>query len=321
MAIITRKVEQGGFLTTRVWGIRVLRRRIGELSGEEKYLRNEFLCTQDVKKLPQACGFARDVQLVSLEFLRQVMHVSDAEGFQPWVISGALLGLVRQQGRFIPWDDDVDLAMIREEWDRFVDVFNAKAEPGFTARYRYDSRGTKIKIEHKCLGKTFAMTIWPVDRFTRPLPTLEDKRKFHHRLIKAIKELEKSLPRKASGEVRKAALADFSQRVLREGLPAAPASAKPALYRGMECPFPEFRLRLVTDYDEVFPLKRSTFEGVEVNIPNDPESILTYEYGNWGGWPGTFAVHHLAGQFSTEKALLLHRFLHKRGRGSSWETH
>lgn len=313
MKFLSRKVEQGGTLTTRIFGVRVWRQRLGALSGEEKTLRNELLCTQDVRQLPRACGFARDVQLVSLEFLRQVMRVADAEGFAPWVISGGLLGLVRQGGRFIPWDDDVDLAMIREEWDRFVDAFNAKAEPGFTARYRYSPRGTKIKIEHRTLGKVIAMTIWPVDRYTRPLPTLEEKRRLHRRVMATLKELERSLPRKASDEVRRAALADFSQRVLREGKSPAPAAEKPALHRAIECAFPEFRLRLITDWDDVFPLRRSVFEGIEVNIPNDPEAVLIHEYGNWGAWPGSFAIHHLAGQFSTEKALMLHRFLTSRG--------
>ena len=60
----------------------------------------------------------RQAQLILLRTLRIVDHVCRENGIKYWLDGGTLLGAVRD-GSFIPWDDDVDISMAREDYEKF----------------------------------------------------------------------------------------------------------------------------------------------------------------------------------------------------------
>ena len=53
-----------------------------------------------------------------LALLQEFSSACDAMGLSWFLVQGSLLGAVRHQG-FIPWDDDIDVGMLREDFDRF----------------------------------------------------------------------------------------------------------------------------------------------------------------------------------------------------------
>ena len=75
-------------------------------------------------------AWLRDVHAVQLQLLRELDRVCRANGLRYMAIHGTLLGAVRHHG-FIPWDDDVDVAMPREDYDRLLTLGNAAFSAGF----------------------------------------------------------------------------------------------------------------------------------------------------------------------------------------------
>ena len=63
----------------------------------------------------------RKLQLAELNILRDIDSVCRAEGIPYFLECGTLLGAVRHGG-FIPWDDDVDVGMLRPDYERFLKV-------------------------------------------------------------------------------------------------------------------------------------------------------------------------------------------------------
>ena len=61
------------------------------------------------------------IHLVCLDLLEQLDTICRREGIEYTLSSGSLLGAVRHKG-FIPWDDDVDVAMTRDNYNKFLQV-------------------------------------------------------------------------------------------------------------------------------------------------------------------------------------------------------
>lgn len=78
----------------------------------------------------------RKLQLVQLYILKKVKKVCEENGLKYYLIGGTLLGAIRHQG-FIPWDDDVDIVMYRNDLRKLENIFRTQYSTEFFVQNFY----------------------------------------------------------------------------------------------------------------------------------------------------------------------------------------
>ena len=68
------------------------------------------------------------IQKYEFEMLKYIRQICDEHGLRYFLAYGTLLGAVRHQG-FIPWDDDMDIHMPREDYLKFVEIIQKEPHP------------------------------------------------------------------------------------------------------------------------------------------------------------------------------------------------
>ena len=117
------------------------------LDGEE---RKGFFVSHEMKK----------VWSVQIELLIKLLDVCKKHHLNIWAEGGTLLGTVREHG-YIPWDDDIDMAMLRPDYDKLVAI----AKDEFKSPYFFQCGYTEDKYPrgHAQLRKDGTAAILSVD--------------------------------------------------------------------------------------------------------------------------------------------------------------
>lgn len=79
-----------------------------------------------------------ELRELQLQILDVVAEFCEKEKINYWLDCGTLLGAIRHKG-YIPWDDDIDIGMLRADYERFLKTFNASNSRYKVRAYEIDS--------------------------------------------------------------------------------------------------------------------------------------------------------------------------------------
>lgn len=68
------------------------------------------------------------LQQVILHIAKDIDRLCRDNGIEYYLLGGSCIGAIRHKG-FIPWDDDLDIIMTRDNYDRFIEVCRTHLDP------------------------------------------------------------------------------------------------------------------------------------------------------------------------------------------------
>ncbi len=78
---------------------------------------------------------------VLLDILKEIIRVCDILHLKYYIIGGTAIGAIFWKG-IIPWDDDIDIGMLREDYDRFLCEAPSVLNAGYTLQHFYTEPNT-----------------------------------------------------------------------------------------------------------------------------------------------------------------------------------
>lgn len=228
----------------------------------------------------------RQAQLRMVEMLKFLDQFCKENKINYWIEGGTLLGAIRHGG-FIPWDDDTDVCMTRKDYNRFTKLFGNKQYGDFVLQTPKTDKGffkfwnvvrdlkseyihsDDMPCEQMLQYKGLQIDIFP--------------------MIDSYSNISMHISRMLEWRVKNFYIKEASSK--------HHICTKLLFYFSNNIIYPLFRLlirkkRIIVKYDygvgyynniqywdDIFPLSRITFEGIELNAPKNPHRYCQLLYG------------------------------------------
>lgn len=279
IATISNYSETRNLITILGFKIKIAKREIAKERQENvfyQYKKDKI----DITKVPPAQGLLRDIQLANLALLKELAYVCEKNNFKYILDAGTLLGAVRHS-RFIPWDDDIDILMFREDYEKIVSAFkNTTRNSDIYAEYHRDKDTNSqyfIKIKHKKCP-FLGVDIFPLDSYGKHL-SLKEQLKATNKICKILKHLKKEIDPNISNKETKTILT----KTMKEKILLSSANENGDFVYGVD--FAHKLKNWFLDRDIVLPLRKIQFEDSKYTTVNKPKEFLKNIYGDYMKYP------------------------------------
>lgn len=263
---------------------------------------------------PEVEEQTKSIQKVSLEILKKIDKVCQELGIGYFICGGSMLGAVRHGG-FIPWDDDIDIGMLRKDYEVFLEkgqkllgdsVFLQTRETDPEIPYLFSKVRANNTLyitnynEFRNFHKGICVDIFPFDNIP---DNIEEQQKFR----KEVRFWEKIHNRVVNKQKPEQYFLGDKKRTLGERL----IHLLNEVHRRFYCLIPlwltqklylrkaekynsntelEFVASFVPSYtfikrEDLLPYKRMNFSGFQALVPKRPEVFLKMQYGDFMAMP------------------------------------
>ncbi|MDE6662366.1 MAG: LicD family protein [Lachnospiraceae bacterium] len=276
---------------------------LDRVMSQFKYLKRHA----DITALKPAIGKLRERQLDLLDKVEAFLIFIEELNIKPFLTFGNLIGAVRHQG-FVPWDDDIDFGLIRDDYEKLLEFAYDKCvvltyDP--EDNIWVDSDGKSIKEEmfcetypdkyifslrpdflqlSKCTGENhyFVMDIWPYD-FYKNEYKYED-------YVKWAKEISEESQQIKNYKERIL----FIRRAVKEN-PMVSMEMTDHFFPGIDnfggCPGVWQNNSWIPTKD-IFPLQKVKYENKFFWAPRNMEALLRYEFKDYMQFPDDVGISH-----------------------------
>lgn len=235
---------------------------------------------------PEGSALRRD-QKELVRMLKVLAEICRENGLQWWLSSGSLLGAARHKG-FIPWDDDLDIVMMRKDYRKLQKILRQMQSDEFVFHCtrtdvdyinlfgKFRKREGSIKVGHRRYDfyrwKGIGLDIFALEKTSYLSARLS--KILYHPLLSLISRIRIGWMRKPLIRfVQVLNIVVFHPLLRLIGLINPKGQYHYALGQGWP--------KHVFYEKDIYPLTTTEFEGEQFPVPHDMDAYLTNVYGDW----------------------------------------
>ncbi|WP_405289654.1 phosphorylcholine transferase LicD [Methanobrevibacter sp.] len=243
----------------------------------------------------------KHLQQVEIKILKYFIEICEKNNLTYFMYAGSLLGAIRHQG-FIPWDDDIDVIMFREDFEKlnkilendldekynFFNVLNEETYHYTWGRLTLKNTlfkewwGDQVDYTPNIFLDIFILDNVPQNKYKK---FIQKWKSFTLNMLTSYSIIKFKNDSKLK-EI-------FQQTIyyLIKILPVSPSTIKKACVNSFKkyqyedceevCDFPSENMMQMSFRSDWIPLKKAKFEDMEVNIPNNYDKILRMDFNNY----------------------------------------